>query len=81
MKRTFIINGRTVEMTETTAFFDGSEIDVIIMHDADDEFNEGDCITADYAGYPDNDEEAAYIAENAYWVDEWHVDDNGMMIL
>lgn len=77
MKRTFNINGRTVEMTETTAFSNGSEIDVIIMHDA----KEGDCITADYAGYPDNDEEAAYIAENAYWVDEWHVDDNGMIIL
>lgn len=67
MKKTFNINGRQVTFTEIIADFgdNGGELEALLIHDEGDEYNEGDVITVDYMNFPETDEEAAEIVNNA----------------
>lgn len=80
MTRTFNVNGKQVEMTETTAVFFGDELTTILLHDVDDEFHDGDCITSDFSGFPETDDEAETLINNCYWATYWHRDENGKII-
>lgn len=64
-KATFTVNGAEVTFTEVIGVFDGEEDYALLIHDENDTYHEGDCITGDYAHFPEDDEEAAFICENS----------------
>lgn len=81
MEKTFTVNGKKVTFTETTAIYENDEVlETLLLHDEDDEFHDGDCITADYAAFPDTDEEAEYLITNSYWATYWHKNDDGIIV-
>ena len=80
MKKTFTVNGKTVVITETTAIYGEDELETLLLHDEDDEFRDGDCITADYARFPETDEEAESLVNNAYWATYWHKNEDGVIV-
>lgn len=80
MTNTFTVNGKQIEITETTAIYGGDELSTLLLHDLDDEFHDGDCITADYVAMPEDDDEAETLIMNANWTEYWHRDDEGRII-
>ena len=76
----FTVNGKQIEITETEAIFNGDKLTTLLLHDCDDEYNDGDCITADYVAMPENDEEAETLVNNTYWATYWHRDEKGTII-
>lgn len=68
MKQTFTLStGKQITFEKITAKFCGEEIEQEApkLHDEEDTFCNGDCITA--AEMPETDEEAEQLIENSYW--------------
>ena len=72
MKRTYTVNGKEAELSEVSAVFENERMNGIMLHDADDEFRDGDCITSEYDYLPENDEEAAEWINNTHSWDSDH---------
>lgn len=82
MKKTFTVNGKKVTFTETTAIYEhGGLFETLLLHDEDDEYHDGDCITVDYASFPDTDEEAEDLIANSYWTTYWYKNNDGIIIM
>ncbi len=64
MNRTFTVNGKEVEFAEITVVFEGETMNGLLIHDVDDEYSNGDCITTEY-DMPEDNEDAENIIENA----------------
>ena len=64
-KATFTVNGAEVTFTEIIGVFNGDELEAILIHDENDTYHDGDCVTADYASFPETDEDATFICENS----------------
>jgi hypothetical protein len=60
--------------------FNGDELGAILIHNENDRFNDGDCVTADYSHFPENDEEATFICENSNTT-EYFTLENGKYIV
>ena len=71
MKATFTINGKEVEFTKVSVIIteDGNqeELQGLLLHDTDDTFYDGDCITTEYSELPVNDEDAKDFLANFCW--------------
>ena len=80
MTNIYTVNGKQVEFTQISMIYDGIEVEGLLLHEIDDEFHNGDCITSEIDYLPGDDEEAKTIIENCWWITYWHKDDNGFYI-
>ena len=76
MAKKYNVNGGQVEFIKINMICDGEEIEGLLLHNCNDEFSDGDCITGEHYDLPDDDEEAQTIIENCYWITYWHRDQN-----
>lgn len=79
-KETFKVHGANVTFTAVTGVFSNGEYETILIHDENDRFNDGDCVTADYSHFPENDEDATFICENSNTT-EYFTLENGKYIV
>lgn len=79
-KEIFTVHGAKVIFTEVVGVFNGDELDAILIHDENDIYHDGDCITIDYCGFPETDEDATFICENSNTTEYFTVE-NGKYIV
>lgn len=72
MKRTYTVNEKEIELSEVSAVFENERMNGIMLHDVDDEYRDGDCVTSEYDHLPENDEEAADWINNTHSWDSDH---------
>lgn len=70
---------KQIEFTEITAIFDREEIPALLIHDLDDEYHNGDCITGEFAHLPDDSEDAKNILE-CYLISDFGLNDAGKIV-
>lgn len=79
-KEIFTVNGTKVVFTEVIGVFNGVEVNSILIHAKNDIYRVGDCITSDYCSFPEDDEDATFICENANTTEYFTVE-NGKYIV
>ncbi len=79
-KEIFTVNGTKVVFTEVIGVFNGVEVNSILIHAKNDIYRVGDCITSDYCSFPEDDEDATFICENASTTEYFTVE-NGKYIV
>ena len=75
MNNIYTVNGKQIEFTKINMVYDGEEVEGLLLHDCDDEFRNGDCITGEIDYLPGDDEEAKTIIKNCYWITYYHYDE------
>lgn len=74
MKRTYLVWEKEVELCEITVVFENERVNGIMLHDVDDEYRDGDCITFEYDNLPENDEEAAELINSTHsWLSDYNI--------
>ena len=71
MTKTFTVEGKEVEFAKISVIIteDGNqeELQGLLLHDTDDTFYDGDCITTEYSELPESEQEAQDFITNAHW--------------
>jgi len=71
---------KQIEFTEITSIFDGEEIPALLIHDLDDEYHNGDCITGEFSDLPDDSEDAKNILA-CYLISDFGLNDAGKIVI
>lgn len=79
MTRTYKVNGKEIVLSTVSAIFVPEDITEhtyvrtgIKLHDVDDEFHDGDCVTFEYDYLPEDDEEAEdWINNTCSWISDY----------